>query len=108
MSAESTPILSGAIPAFEMFMTHLEQLSKQPRLKQLVKPGLDWACKYYARMDRTRAYTIAMRKQVRSQSGFQTSNGHIQFLTLPSACHGFTNIGEKNTSELLRLRFWKR
>jgi len=61
MSGESAPILSGAIPAFEMFMTSWEEITwKHPRLKQLIDPGLQWAFKYYNRMDRTRAYIIAM------------------------------------------------
>jgi len=62
MSKESTPVLSGAVPSFEMFMTSWEQLSsKNPRLKPLVQPGLDLAYKYYDRMDRTASYVIAMR-----------------------------------------------
>jgi hypothetical protein len=62
MSGERTPILSGAIPAFEMFMSRWENLIQDhPRLKPLIKPGLDWAYMYYGRMDRTRAYIIAMR-----------------------------------------------
>lgn len=63
MSAENTPILSGAIPAFETFMSSWEKLGREHRrLKPLIKPGLEWAYKYYGRMDRTRAYIIAMRK----------------------------------------------
>jgi hypothetical protein len=63
MSDESTPILSGAIPAFEMFMTTWEKLSQENRhLEEFIQKGLDWAYKYYTRMDRTRAYIIAMRK----------------------------------------------
>jgi len=63
MSAETTPILSGAIPAFELFMSKWEQLSMEfPRLKSLIAPGLEWATKYYSKMDRTKAYIIAMRK----------------------------------------------
>jgi hypothetical protein len=65
MSSESTPILSGAIPAFEMFMTRWEKIIQQhPRLERLVRPGLDWTYKYYDRMDRTRAYFIAMCQQI--------------------------------------------
>ena len=57
------PILSGAIPAFEMFMTKWEKLGVEcPRLKPFIQPGLDWAYKYYKRMDRTTAYIIAMCK----------------------------------------------
>jgi hypothetical protein len=63
MSAEKTPILSGAIPAFEMYMSSWEKLGREhPRLKDLIKPGLDWAYMYYGRMDRTKAYIIAMCK----------------------------------------------
>jgi hypothetical protein len=63
MSSESTPILCGAIPAFEMFMTAWENCAEgHPNLKKYIQPGLDWACMYYSRMDRTRAYVIAMRK----------------------------------------------
>jgi hypothetical protein len=63
MSGESNPILSGAIPAFEMFMSTWEKIIRDhPRLKPIVQPGLDWTYRYYGRMDRTRAYIIAMRQ----------------------------------------------
>jgi len=63
MSGEKTPILSGTIPAFEMFMTKWEKLSDEhPHLQPFIQKGLDWAYMYYARMDRTRAYVIAMCK----------------------------------------------
>jgi hypothetical protein len=64
MSGESLPILSGAIPAFEMFMTKWEMLANQNKLKPIVQPGLDWAYKYYTRMDETKAYVVAMCKQI--------------------------------------------
>lgn len=65
MSAESTPILSGAIPAFEMFMTKWEKLADEhTKLKPFVQPGLDWTYKYYDRMDQTRAYVVAMCKRI--------------------------------------------
>jgi hypothetical protein len=52
MSEESTPVLSGAIPSFKMFMSAWEQLStKNIELVRLVQPGLDLAYKYYGRMD---------------------------------------------------------
>ena len=61
MSKESTPILSGSIPAFEMFMSSWEQLAEKiPRLKPFIDEGLKWAFKYYERMDRTDAYIVAM------------------------------------------------
>lgn len=60
MSGETTPLLSGAIPAFETFMTRWENMSQVANLKSIIAPGLEWAAKYYGRMDRTRAYIIAM------------------------------------------------
>lgn len=61
MSGESRPILSGSIPAFETFMTQWEKLGKEnPHLKPFIQPGLEWAYKYYNRMDRTTAYIVAM------------------------------------------------
>jgi hypothetical protein len=61
MSRERTPVLSGAIPAFEMFMTAWEQLGqKHPRMSRWTKIGIKWAAKYYTKMDDTRAYVIAM------------------------------------------------
>jgi hypothetical protein len=61
MSAESMPVLSGAVPSFEIFMTRWEQLrTKYPELKPWVDIGLEWAEKYYTRMDDTDAYVVAM------------------------------------------------
>lgn len=63
MSSESIPVLSGAIPAFEMFMTRWERLKKEkPHLAPFINKGLDSAYKYYDRMDRTQGYIIAMCK----------------------------------------------
>jgi hypothetical protein len=63
MSAHTTPVLSGAIPSFELFMTQWEQLGKDHRnLKPWTDIGLKWATKYYKRMDDTDAYIIAMCK----------------------------------------------
>jgi len=65
MSGESTPVLSGAIPAFEMFMSAWEKaVEENPHLKPLIDPGLSWAYQYYGRMDRTRAYIVSMHKHV--------------------------------------------
>ncbi|OBZ73092.1 Zinc finger BED domain-containing protein 4 [Grifola frondosa] len=58
MSGERTPILSGTIPSFEMFMTRWEKLGK--KAWHLTDVGLKWAAKYYSRMDGTPAYIIAM------------------------------------------------
>ncbi len=63
MSGKQTPILAGAIPAFEMFMSGWEKAGEDhPHLTHLIQPGLDWASMYYGRMDRTKAYIIAMCK----------------------------------------------
>ena len=63
MSGESTPILCGAIPSFEMFMTSWEKLLHDHKsLKKYIDPGLQWAYMYYSRMDNTRAYIATMRK----------------------------------------------
>jgi len=63
MSGESAPSLSGAIPAFKMFMTSWEEMAqKHPNLKPLIEPGLEWATMYYNQMDGTRAYVIAICK----------------------------------------------
>jgi hypothetical protein len=62
MSGKRTPILCSAIPAFEVFMTRWEKIQVRPSMERLVQPGLDWAYMYYARMDHTRAYFIAMRQ----------------------------------------------
>jgi hypothetical protein len=65
MSGESCPLLSGAIPAFEIFMSRWENLKvDKPRLARFIDKGLEWAYKYYKRMDRTRAYIIAMCKWI--------------------------------------------
>lgn len=61
MSSDSTPILSGAIPAFEIFMTAWERIrEKHKETKNWVDVGLTWATKYYDRMDCTQAYIMAM------------------------------------------------
>jgi hypothetical protein len=61
MSSESTPVLSRAISDFEMFMTTWEELGDQyPILKFWTGIGLEWAKKYYVRMDHTDAYIVAM------------------------------------------------
>ncbi len=61
MSAESMPVLSEAVPSFEIFMTRWEKLcDKFPKLAPWVNIGLEWAEKYYNHMDDTDAYVVAM------------------------------------------------
>jgi hypothetical protein len=63
MSSESSPVLSGAIPAFEMFMTRWEEVGNLfEETKAWVEVGLTWAKTYYNRMDCTQAYIVAMRE----------------------------------------------
>lgn len=67
MSAEDTPTLSGAIPAFELFMSSWQSMVKDADLEaenvaQFIRPGLDIATKYYKKFDDTDAYIIAMCK----------------------------------------------
>lgn len=65
MSVEATPILSGAVPGFESFMTAWEKIAeKNPSLRRWIEVGMKWATVYYRRMDHTRAYIIAMRKSL--------------------------------------------
>ena len=61
MSKERTPILSGAIPTFEMFMTAWEQLGRDhPCLSQWTDISIEWATTYYKKMDDSSAYVITM------------------------------------------------
>ena len=69
MSHELTPVLSGAIPAYELFMTRWEDLCKDyPETRDWVNAGMLWAEKYYNCMDCTNAYVIAMCELVSSPS----------------------------------------
>lgn len=61
MSRESTPVLAGAIPTFERFMTVWEVLAEtEPKVAPAIRVGLDVAYKYYHKMDQTHAYVVAM------------------------------------------------
>lgn len=57
------PVLSRAIVHFEMLMTEWENLGKQHNiLKPWTDIGLEWATKYYIRMDDTEVYVVTMCK----------------------------------------------
>jgi len=61
MSAEKTPTLAYSMIHFEMFMTRWEQLAEtNSALKPYIDIGIEWATKYYQRMDNSRAYIICM------------------------------------------------
>jgi hypothetical protein len=91
MSSNANLILSGSIPAFEMFMTVWEKLAKHhPRLKPWIDVGLKWATIYYAQMDLTKAYIMTMGKQLSFQTFFALINMtssqsmHLDELNLPA------------------------
>lgn len=61
MSREKTPVLAGAIPSFERFLTSWEKLrDAKPELAPAISAGLKIAEDYYRKMDDTPAYIIAM------------------------------------------------
>jgi len=67
MSSKTTPVLSGTIPAFEMFMSMWEDLAEQhPRLSPWIDIGMDKAKEYYGWMDHTAAYIMSMCESVNS------------------------------------------
>ncbi|KIM83096.1 hypothetical protein PILCRDRAFT_69854, partial [Piloderma croceum F 1598] len=68
MSNESTPILAGTIPSFELFMTSWERLTEMhERMAPWINIGMEYATAYYGRMDCTRSYIIAMGKSCNYQ-----------------------------------------
>ena len=61
MAKEATPVLSGAIPSLELFMSRWETLAEShPKLLPFIEVGLAKAREYYAKMDLTLAYVIAL------------------------------------------------
>jgi len=61
MAKEATPVLSGAIPSLELFMSKWEALAEtHPKLEPFIEAGLAKAREYYTKMDLTQAYVIAM------------------------------------------------
>ena len=65
MSSKHTPLLGNVVPTFEMFIAQWKALGEQlPRCAPYIDAGLECARKYYKRMGKTRAYTIAMRKSI--------------------------------------------
>ena len=61
MAKEATPVLSGAIPSLELFMTKWELLAeKHASLQPFIEAGLAKAREYYKKMDLTQAYVVAL------------------------------------------------
>jgi hypothetical protein len=99
MSSETLPILSRAIPDFEIFMTEWEKFAADyPALKFWIDIGLHWAKKYYKRMDDTDAYVVTMCKSLTGYGTPLTANLNPQSLILATASIGLKGNGKKNIS----------
>ena len=78
------PALLTTIINFEAFMTGWEKLGEGHKiLKPWTDIGLQWAVKYYGRMDHTEAYVLAMCKIVYSSFMVLT----ISFTSSPQSHH---------------------
>jgi hypothetical protein len=107
MSSETTPILSRAIPDFEIFMTQWERFgSVYPVLKFWIDIGLHWAKKYYNRMNDTDAYVVAMCKSLTGYGTPLTANLNLQSSILPTASSGLKHGGKTKKSGTQKLSFW--
>lgn len=107
MSSESMPVLSRAISEFEMLMTQWETLGACHNvLKFWTEVGLDWAKKYYVRMDDTDAYVVTMCKFYMLYGTALTANLNLQSSILPCASHGSSVNGRINISRCRRRLFW--
>ena len=63
MSSDKAPILAGAVPSFERLMSVWEDLAADDLMQDVapaIQVGLEWAYKYYKRMDHTSAYVVNM------------------------------------------------
>jgi hypothetical protein len=98
MSAEKTPMLSGAMPCLEIFMTGWEQVQqKHPRLWKWVSVGVRCAVKYYKKMDDTHAYVIAMGGFEQCFPVLHVFTGCCQSLTQVYGWGGSERTGALNT-----------
>lgn len=74
MAAEKTPVLAGAIPTLERFMSRWEWLAQlQEDVAPAIRAGLDVAYRYYSRMDSTDVYIISMCEYYLPSSPLQVS-----------------------------------
>jgi len=63
MSGEQSPLLGGALPAYEIFITQwqaIAYLSLHPQLRPFIEEGLSWAVTYHGRMQANNTYLFAM------------------------------------------------
>jgi len=73
LCSEQMPILLDVVPAFKLFMTAWETLGKKHLcLAPFTQVGVEWAVKYYERMDLSKAYIVAMGKWTCSYFAFGT------------------------------------
>ncbi len=106
MSTHMTPVLSGAIPSFELFMTQWEKLGDEHlNLKAWTDIGLKWATKYYKRMDDTDAYVISMCEFLCHNRFHFFSESWTQSSTLVYAFHGLRKSGITTISIRQKPRF---
>jgi hypothetical protein len=98
MANEKCPVLAGAIPAFEAFMTRLERYKKKPELSPAAQAGLDIAIKYYQKMDNTDAYAFAMCKYFAPPLDLQTYLTFYQSFTQVFECTISRRTGMNVTS----------
>lgn len=63
LSAEKTPTLGNALPAFEAMISVWERTQiENPEVADIIQKGLDKLGTYRERMESVPAYTLAMRK----------------------------------------------
>ncbi len=100
------PALTRGIIAFERFMTDWEKVGKQhPLLKPWTDVGIQWATKYYKRMDDTKAYIITMCKSFNWLITVLTTNFAFQSSIPPHVSRGSKTNGKASISGLRRLPF---
>lgn len=100
------PVLSRAIIDFEKFMTAWEDLGEK---YQVLKPwtdiGMQWATKYYVRMDDTKAYVVAMCKSFNWLITALVANFTLQSSILSYVSRGSKGIGMKSIKSARRKSF---
>jgi hypothetical protein len=73
LCSEWRPVLSDVVPAFKLFMTAWEMLGKKHlHPAPFMQVSVEWAVKYYERMDLSKVYIVAMGKWTCSYFAFGT------------------------------------
>ncbi|KIM84074.1 hypothetical protein PILCRDRAFT_68420, partial [Piloderma croceum F 1598] len=88
MSGESTPILAGAIPCFEAFMSAWERLAElHPKFEPWIDAGMEYAIAYYGRMD------LSMQFVSQESQNIQTVEQEYQsYITAPHSGPGTNTV----------------